>query len=210
MAAAQKFMFGTDFREGSRKAAGEADIAAARAEGYRQGLEQGRCEADGQVAGLAAQLARSAERLFAMEEARVATLEEQAAQLAVSVAQAIAGAALADKPLAMLGGAVRECLGHARQAPHLVVRVHESMVEAAETLVKRLILENGFSGRLIVLGEPDILPGDGRIEWADGGFVMDRERLSALIGTAVAEVFPEFRMPVHDGAAPVPPAGAGY
>lgn len=190
MAAATKFMFGTDFREGGRKAAGEADLAAARVEGFRQGLEQGRQEAEGQVAGLAVQIARSAERLFAMEEARVAAIEEQAAQLAIATAQALAGAALAEKPLALLGDAVRECLSHARQAPHLVVRVNEAMVEAAEALVKRLTLETGFAGRLIVLGEPDIMPGDGRIEWAEGGFVMDRDRLTGLIQAAVAEVFP--------------------
>jgi flagellar assembly protein FliH len=190
MATATKFMFGADFREGSRKAAGEAEVAAARAEGFRQGHEQGRHEAEGQLGGLAAQLARSAERLFALEDARVASIEEQAADVAIAVAKAIAGAALDEKPLATLAGAVRECLSHARQAPHLVVRVHESVVEAAEELVKRLTLEHGFSGRLIVLGEPDIMPGDGRIEWADGGFVMDRERLSALIEQAVAAVFP--------------------
>ncbi len=190
MTAATKFMFGTDFREGSRKAAGEAEVAAARAEGFRLGHEQGRSEAEGQLGGLAAQLARSAERLFALEEARVASIEEQAADVAIAVAKAIAGAALDEKPLATLAGAVRECLSYARQAPHLVVRVHESAVEAAEELVKRLTLEHGFSGRLIVLGEPDITPGDGRIEWADGGFVMDRERLSTLIEQAVATVFP--------------------
>lgn len=37
MASATKFMFGTDFREGSRKAAGEAELAAARAEGFHAG-----------------------------------------------------------------------------------------------------------------------------------------------------------------------------
>lgn len=190
MAAATKFMFGTDFREGSRKAAGEADISAARADGFRQGVEQGRHEAEGQLGGFAAQLARSAERLFALEDVRVAAIEEQAAEVAIAVAKAIAGAALAEKPLATLQGAVRECLSHARQAPHLVVRVHESAVEAAEELVQKLTREHGFSGRLIVLGEPDIMPGDGRIEWADGGFVMDRERLSGLIEQAVASVFP--------------------
>lgn len=190
MAGATKFMFGTDFREGGRKAAGEADLVSARNEGFRQGVEEGLRQADGQLGGLAAQLARSAERLFAQEESRMAAIEQQAAQLAIAVANAIAGAALAEKPLAMLGGAIRECLSHARLAPHLVVRVHESVVEQAESLAKRLMLENGFTGRLIVLGEPDIMPGDGRIEWADGGLVMDRERLAGSIENAVAELFP--------------------
>ncbi|WP_449255964.1 FliH/SctL family protein [Bosea sp. (in: a-proteobacteria)] len=190
MASATKFMFGTDFREGSRKAASEADLKAARAEGFQAGQEQGRREAEAQFNGLAGQLARSAERLFALEAARMAAIEAQAAEVALAAARALAGAALAEKPMAALAQAVRDCIGHARQAPHLVVRVNEASVEAAEELVQRLVREQGFTGRLMVLGEPDIRPGDGRIEWADGGFVMDGERLSALIEQAVASVFP--------------------
>ncbi len=189
-ATATKFMFGTDFREGSRKAASEADLGAARAEGFHAGLEQGRNEAEGQLSGFAGQLVRSAERLFALEAARIATIEEQAAQVALAAAKALAGAALAEKPMAALEQAVRECIVHARQAPHLVLRVPEASVETAEELVKRMTREHGFAGRLIVLGEADIRPGDGRIEWAEGGFVMDGEQLSALIEQAVASVFP--------------------
>ena len=189
MTSAKKFMFGTDFREGSRKAAGEADIAAARAEGFHAGQEQAHREAQAQILGLTGQLARSAERLFAQEAARMAAIEEHAAHVAVVTAKALAGAALAEKPLALLAGAIRECLSHARTAPHLVLRVHESMVEAAEELVRKLAAEHGFAGKLIVLGQSDIMPGDGRIEWAEGGFVLDSQQLTALVEQAVSRVF---------------------
>ncbi|WP_199088179.1 FliH/SctL family protein [Bosea sp. ASV33] len=187
--AATKFMFGTDFREGSRKAAGEAELAAARAEGFHAGQEQAHREAQGQLVGLTGQLARSAERLFAQEAARTAAIEEHAAHVAIATAKALAGAALAEKPLAALEGAVREALNHARTAPHLVLRVHESVVEAAEELVRKLAAEHGFAGKLIVLGQSDIVPGDGRIEWAEGGFVLDSQQLTALVEQAVARVF---------------------
>lgn len=189
MTSAKKFLFGTDFREGSRKAAGEADIAAARAEGFHAGQEQAHREAQAQLVGLTGQLARSAERLFAQEAARTAAIEEHAAHVAIVTAKALAGAALAERPLASLAGAIRECLNHARTAPHLVLRVHESVVEAAEELVRKLAAEHGFSGKLIVIGQPDITPGDGRIEWAEGGFVLDSQQLTALVEQAVARVF---------------------
>ena len=146
MVATTKFMFGTDFREGSRKAAGEAELAAARAEGFRAGLEQAHREAQSQLAGLTGQLARSAERLFAQEAARMAAIEEHAAHVAIATAKALAGAALAEKPVAALERAIRECLSHARTAPHLALRVHESAVEAAEELVRKLAAEHGFGG----------------------------------------------------------------
>jgi len=189
MSSAKKFMFGTDFREGSRKAAGEAELAAARADGFQEGRDHAHREALSQLAGLTGQLARSAERLFAQEGARTAAIEEHAAHVAIATAKALAGAALADKPLATLAGAIRECLSHARTAPHLVLRVHESVVEAAEELVRKLALEHGFSGKLMVIGQSDIAPGDGRIEWAEGGFVLDSQQLTVLVEQAVARVF---------------------
>ena len=45
---------------------------------------------------------------------------------------------------------------------------------------------SGFDGRLVVLAEPDIAPGDCRIEWADGGLKRDRAATEAAIEEAVA------------------------
>jgi flagellar assembly protein FliH len=189
MSSATKFMFGTDFREGGRRAAGEADLAAVKAEAFRAGEAHARHQAESQINGLVNQLARSAERLLAQEDARVAAIEGQAARVAIVTAKALAGAALAAKPFGELEQAVRECLAHARLAPHLVVRVNDEAVEAVETLIKRVAQESAFAGRLVVLGQPDIMPGDGRIEWADGGFAIDAQRLSRLVEQAVAAVF---------------------
>jgi flagellar assembly protein FliH len=46
--------------------------------------------------------------------------------------------------------------------------------------------ERGYEGRLVVMGEPDIAPGDGRIEWADGGIVREQARIEAAVDQAVA------------------------
>ena len=43
----------------------------------------------------------------------------------------------------------------------------------------------GFDGRLIVLAETGLAPGDCRIEWADGGLTRDRAATAAAIGEAV-------------------------
>lgn len=191
METARKFMFGADFREGGRRAAGEADLAAAKAEGFRAGESQGRRASDSLAAGLLAQLAASAERLIAQDEARMAEIETQAARLAIATARGLAEAALAEKPTAALERAVRECFGHARQAPHLAVRVEAGAVETVEAMLARLARETGFAGRIVVLGDPDIAVGDGRIEWADGGLAIDNARIGRLIAQAVRSVFGE-------------------
>ncbi|MFD0936213.1 flagellar assembly protein FliH, partial [Methylobacterium trifolii] len=83
--------------------------------------------------------------------------------------------------MAAIGEAARTALQHLRGVPHLVVRVHDGLVEEAETLMKRLARERGYEGRLVVLGDPDLSPGDARIEWADGGIVRERARIEATV-----------------------------
>ncbi len=52
--------------------------------------------------------------------------------------------------------------------------------------MRRLAREHGFEGRLVVLGEPDMPPGDARLEWADGGVVRERARIEAALAEALA------------------------
>lgn len=189
MAAAQKFIFNTDFRNDGRKVVAQADLDAARTAGFNAGQDQARREAEAQTGAMLAQLIRSADMLLAAQDERLAAIEEQAVHLSVLTAQRLAGAALADKPLAQLAGAARECLAHARSAPHLLIRVHESLIEKVESMVAGLVRETGFAGKLVVLGEPDMLLGDGRIEWADGGLVIDRSKIEQAVQSAVASVF---------------------
>ncbi|WID98714.1 FliH/SctL family protein [Bosea vestrisii] len=189
MAAAKKFMFDTDFRGNGRKAVDEAALEAARAEGFHSGLDQARHESEQRLGSLLAQLVRHGERLLAQQDERLAEIEAQAAQLAIATARSLAGAALADKPLVQLLAAARECLAHARHAPHLAIRVHESLVETVEGKLSGLARETGFAGRIVVLGEPDIAIGDGRLEWADGGIAIERAELDEAVDRAVKAVF---------------------
>ena len=188
MAAAQKFIFNSDFRAQSR-GIDETALAAAKADAFRAGQDQGRREAQSELTALTALFARAAEQLLAHEAQRDAVIEAQAAQLAIATGRALAGAALAAMPLAALEGAVRECFGHARSAPHLVLRVNDVSVEAVEALAKRLAGEIGFPGKLVVLGDPEIGPGDGRIEWADGGFAFEADRFGEMINQKAAALF---------------------
>ena len=55
--------------------------------------------------------------------------------------------------------------------------MNDALVEPVDALMQRMARERGFEGRLVILGEPDIAPGDVRLEWADGGVVRDRARI---------------------------------
>jgi flagellar assembly protein FliH len=185
---AKPFLFETDFRSArpsaeSRRAAEAA--AHAEAEAHARGVQEGRIQAEAQLQGRLAdavtRLALAAAGLIAQADARDAEREAQAVEVAILIARKVAGDALDAAPLAGIGEAARTALQHLRGVPHLVVRVHESLVSEAEILVKRLARERGYEGRLVVLGDPDMAAGDARIEWADGGIVRERARIEAAV-----------------------------
>lgn len=189
---ARPFLFDTDFRRPHASAAvqqANADLAEAVAQAHARGLQEGRAEAQGQAeARLADALTRlglAAAGLLAQADERDAERDLQAAEIAALVAGRIAGQAIEANPLATIGEAARTALQHLRGVPHLVVRVGEALVDETETLVKRLARERGFEGRLVVIGEPELAPGDARIEWADGGVVRERARVEAAVHEAL-------------------------
>lgn len=182
------FLFDTDFRPRPASVASPKDdaaLAVAVAEAHARGVQEGRAQAEmqaqGRMADALTRLGLAAAGLLGQADARDAEREAQAMDFAVALARRIAGEALDAQPLAAIGDAARSALQHLRGVPHLVVRVHESLVDEAEALVKRLARERGFEGRLVVLGEPDLAPGDARMEWADGGVVRDRARIEAAV-----------------------------
>jgi flagellar assembly protein FliH len=185
-----KFVFDNDFSRNRQAKLGEADIAQANQTGFERGVMEGRAAAQAEIAAAyasaAQMLAHQLSSLLADADARTDAIEMAAMDVAVTLARSIAGAALADRPDADLQAAARAALGHARGQPHLAVRVNEATVTEMDQLMQRLSRETGFSGRVIVLGEPDIAPGEGRIEWADGGILIDRAALDASINQAVA------------------------
>jgi flagellar motor switch protein FliN/FliY len=57
--------------------------------------------------------------------------------------------------------------------PHLVVRCHPSIADGVRDIATAHMQTSGFSGRLIVMGDPEQRLGDGKLEWVDGGLVRD-------------------------------------
>jgi flagellar assembly protein FliH len=66
-----------------------------------------------------------------------------------------------------------------------VVRINDSLYEPARERIERLAKQSGFEGRLVILAEPDIETGDCKIEWADGGVVLERAAIEAKINELV-------------------------
>jgi flagellar assembly protein FliH len=115
-------------------------------------------------------------------EARLAT---DAVEVAVAVGRKLAPELVAREPFAEIAALATECFRHLVATPHVVVRVSDSLLASARDGLADILRIHGLESRLIVLAEPEIAPGDCRIEWADGGIVRDAGSTAAAIDEAV-------------------------
>ncbi|KYK45377.1 MULTISPECIES: FliH/SctL family protein [Bradyrhizobium] len=197
MAAPAKFLFDTDFAAPERttreKAATAAEIAhkiaEAEARAYQQGFAAGqheaKAESDRRVA-LAMEEINIAIRGVASGIGNIETrMETEAVEVAVAVARKLCADLVAAEPLGEVIALVKDCFSHLVATPHLVVRINDALYDAAREKIERLAKQSGFEGRLVILAEPEIATGDCRIEWADGGVVLERGAITAKIDEMV-------------------------
>ena len=195
MAAPAKFLFDLDFSapDRARDKVSQAEvaekIAAAEARAYRDGYEaaqrEAKAESDRRSALALEEIGIAIKAIASRFSGIEARMETEAVDVAVAVARKLCGELIAAEPLGEITGLVSNCFSHLVSTPHLVVRIHDSLYEAAREKIQRLAAQSGFEGRLVILAEPEIATGDCRIEWADGGVVLERVAIEAKINELV-------------------------
>lgn len=165
-------------------------VAQARVEGRAEGLAEGErttgSVAATRLASAANLLAdRSAEMLDALDVAREAALRE-AVDLAAAIARKLAGHLIARHPVAEIEALVADCMSSLDGVPHLVIRCAPDLADAVRDMAMAQMAQAGFTGRLVVMGDPEQKTGDCRIEWVDGGLVRDINAISAAITKRIA------------------------
>ena len=196
MAAPAKFLFDTDFSapdKSRERAATPAEIAekiaAAEARAYRDGYDaaqrEAKAESDRRAALALEEIGLGIKGIAARYDGIETRMETEAVDVAVAVARKLCSALIAAEPLGEITGLVSDCFSHLVSTPHLVVRINEQLYEVARDRIDRLAKQSGFEGRLVILAEPEIATGDCRIEWADGGVVLERAAIEAKINELV-------------------------
>ena len=183
MTAAARFTFDLDLAHAEDKTTFLGDAARvaleqqAHARGYAEGLASGERNATATaaqaLAAAAAVLADRATALLAQSDVARLAAERSAVGLAAGIARKLAAGLLAQQPTVELEALLVDCLTSLAAVPHLVIRCHPDLVARLQEIAAARVAASGFTGRLIVMGEPEIALGDGRIEWAEGGLVRD-------------------------------------
>jgi len=212
MAAPAKFLFDTDFaapdksRERPTQAEMAEKIAAAEQRAYRDGFDAGqreaKAESDRRTALALEEIKIGMQGIAARFDGIETRMETEAVDVAVAVARKLSSELIAAEPLGEIVGLIKDCFSHLVSTPHLVVRINASLYEMAREGIERLAKQSGFEGRLVILAEPEIATGDCRIEWADGGVVLERAAIEAKVDELVGRY-----MASRDEAAPAATRG---
>jgi flagellar assembly protein FliH len=196
MAAPAKFLFDVDFAvpdKAREKAATSAEIAEmianAEARAYRNGFDaaqhEAKAESDRRAALALEQIGVAISDIagrFSGIESRMAT---EAVDVAVAVARKLCSELIAGEPLTEVMALIHDCFKHLVATPHLVVRINDRLYDEARERIEKLAKQSGFQGKLVILSEPDIDNGDCKIEWADGGVLLERTAIEAKINELV-------------------------
>lgn len=167
----------------------EQELQQAKKEAFDEGLAQGRSETmnsvEQQIAESLSKLAEKADDLDVLQKGEFERIRGEAAELAHEIASKLAPALTARMPLSEIRVLLEECLSHLNETPHIVVRVATELADSMREQADELAEERGFSGKIMIMSEPDMAPGDCRIEWADGGIERNADSLREKIGRAI-------------------------
>jgi flagellar assembly protein FliH len=193
MKATAKYLFDEDFASGEKPTITmvehERRRADAESQAYRSGFtageEQAQQEAAQRIAAALAVIADGLGRLDAALTSIEKRLETEAVEVAVAVAAKLAPALIAREPYAEISALATECFQHLVSTPHVAVRVGADIYDTAKEKIEEIVHTRGFEGRLAVMSDESLAPGDCRIEWADGGVIRDQSATASAIDEMV-------------------------
>ena len=55
------------------------------------------------------------------------------------------------------------------------MRIHESQFDQVNARIQETVARKAYAGKVVMLADEAIMPGDCRIEWADGGIERNAE-----------------------------------
>jgi flagellar assembly protein FliH len=203
MKATAKYLFDEDFAAGEKPTISlvehERRRADAESQAYRQGFtagqEQAHQEATQRMADALSTIADGLDRLDGALTAIETRLETEAVEVAVAVAAKLSPALIAREPFAEIAALATECFHHLVSTPLVTVRIAAEIHETAKMQIEEIARTRGFDGRLAIISDESLAPGDCRVEWADGGIIRDHTATTSAIDETVARYIAARNMP---------------
>jgi len=177
----------------------KAELGAAEQAGMEAGRATALAEAaqstEARTADAVTRLASGIAELLAARQSDADAAQRQACA-AMSVLLHKAVPALGRKaPLLEIEALLSDCLREAFDEPRLVLRVADSLFEPLQQRLAAITGAAGFAGKVVLLADEALGPGDARVEWAEGGAERDQRRLMHDIDGALARALDSIPVP---------------
>lgn len=153
--------------------------------GMATGKDQAAAEIAQKISDCLDQVSRQLHLLEGQENARRQAIKRDTARLAHIIGAKLAATLVSQKPLAEIEALVADCLETCQQEPKLVIRLNDSLIEPMQEKIDQMRRTQHFEGQIILFGDAGIPPGDGRIEWNDGGAERSGKALNEVIENIV-------------------------
>jgi flagellar assembly protein FliH len=166
-------------------------VATARKAALAEGVAQGRAESAADVERrTAAALAAIGNHLASIDKQVRAVadgLAQNTVELSLAMVRQLFPALLRRGAAAEIEALFAQCLETLRAEPWFTIRVPADQADEIGEKVQAVGASRGYEGRLTVLGDAALKPGDCRIEWAQGGMIRDREQIWKAIEAAIEQ-----------------------
>lgn len=193
---ANRFMFDLDFDDArnladkpSEPTFTQDELNAARGMARAEGMEAGHAEAMRSVERRVGEnLAQIAQRLGEAAAQRAASLQEierNAVDLCIGLMRRLFPEFQRRHGSGEIEQLVRESLRVMVDEPRVVVRLNDENLDLLQERITGAATAAGFAGKIVLVSDDQIPPGDCAIEWADGGTERNGDRLWADIDAAI-------------------------
>lgn len=170
----------------------ENDIEAAKHEAFQRGQEQGLEDAKKAVetvlVSLVERTLQAAQILLQNEAEREKLLCETALRTTATTIKKFWPQILQTNALETLEKTLRETIANNPDETRMVLRVHDTLLDEVIKRLPQIKEQEAFNGKLIVIADETIHPGDCKIEWADGGLERLGNTLSQRLDDAMTRI----------------------
>lgn len=172
------------------KAEQGAQIALARAQGFDAGLAQARSERDVALLSAVDALQAGIEALDERFDEVARQLTSDAADVALTAADMIAGRALRLDPDLAIDEAIGRALSQVARGTEIEVRVNPELIEPIEARIADRQTRDRRRLNLVVVGDVTVAPGDAVIGWEAGGLAVNADARRAAVRAELETLLP--------------------
>lgn len=90
---------------------------------------------------------------------------------------------------------IRQAMEYNAEEMRIVVRVHDTMLDAIVERLYKIQAQQAFAGKVIVLSDDSVVAGDCKIEWADGGMERLGRMMTAQLDRALERILAGLSQP---------------